>query len=235
MFNDRFPWEAPFITCLETVEGTTFLKNEVMTFDNFRYLVKINTLPSLFSSAEPWDQSIKVLTILLSIQSYMASIKKEIPRSETYCSNSEEESDPQPSFSNRPPPLEAVPQDRTDAINERINVLRVFDSHDRLEELRNAQLDPAVQGKIREPRNAIEINQSGKGGKTKRTKSKPCKVSGNKAPSKRASTSKTSLEPASKKILKDKQALQESSQIGEPQAVDEKIKAARLKETVHFL
>jgi len=37
MFNDDFPFSAPFITCLETVDGTNFLKNEVMTFNNFRY------------------------------------------------------------------------------------------------------------------------------------------------------------------------------------------------------
>ena len=165
MFNENFPWEAPFITCLETVEGTTFLKNEVMTFDNFRYNLNKTSLFIQNSSSEPWDQSIKVLTILLSIQSYMASIKKEIPRSETYCSNSEEESDPADNaLPNRPPPLEPVSHDR---IEEQIDTVKESVPEERIQEQINAVREPDTQERIPEPSN--ELNSvNGRNSKVKK-------------------------------------------------------------------
>ena len=64
-------------------------------------------------------------------------------------------------------------------------------------------------------------------------KAKKKRKAGPKAARKRAPTSTTSLEPAPTKISKNiQQDLPESSQIGELQAVDEKIKVARIKEMV---
>ena len=225
MFNDNFPWEAPFITCLETVEGTNFLKNEVMTFDNFRYEFNKSSFFYKNSSSEPWDQSIKVLTILLSIQSYMASIKKEIPRSETYCSNSEEESDPSDNaLPNRPPPLEPVSHDR---IGELLATDRESVPEERIQEQINALREPDTQERIPEPSNEIS-SVNGRNSKVKKERK-----AGPKAARKRASNSTTPLEPVRKKISKSiQQALPESSQLGESQAVDEKIEAARIKEMV---
>ena len=82
---------------------------------------------------------------------------------------------------------------------------------------------PVSQERIQEPRN--ELN-SVNGRKPKAKKER-------KAARKRASTSTTSQEPARKKPSNNiQQALPESSQTGpgESQAVDEKIKAARIKE-----
>ena len=138
--------------------------------------------------------SVTILAILLSIQDYMASIKKEIPRSETYCSNSEEESDPD---GDAIPQLEPVPEDR-------------------------------IQKKATQPTTISIDENSDKQAKSKGRKSKAKIV--RKAPAnarKRASTFTTSLEPATKKLSTNvQQALPESSQ------VDEKIKAAKMKEMV---
>lgn len=60
-FNNDYPFSAPTITCLETVEGTFFKKKEVVTFD--------------YLSMKSWSPAMRILTILISIQSYMASIK----------------------------------------------------------------------------------------------------------------------------------------------------------------
>jgi hypothetical protein len=108
-----------------------------------------------------WSPAMRVLTILISIQSYMASVK----------------------------PVK----------------------------------EPVSEERIQEPRN--ELNSVNK------RKSKAKKE--RKAARKRASSSTTPVEPARKKISKNiQQALPESSQLGESQAVDDKIKAARIKEMV---
>ena len=151
----------------------------------------------------------------------MASIKKEIPRSETYCSNSEEESDP----ADNAPPLEPVQQDR---IEERIAAVRepvTEERAERIQEQINSLREPVIQDGHQEPRN--ETNSA----KGRNPKVKKERKDAPKTARKRASTSTSSLEPARTKISKNiQQALPESSQLGESKAVDEKIKAARIKE-----
>ena len=111
-----------------------------------------------------WSPAMRVLTILITIQSYMASIK----------------------------PVK----------------------------------EPVSEERIQEPRNSVN---------EKKSKAKKARKAGPKSARKRESTSTASLEPAHKKISKNiQQALPESSQLGESQAVDEKIKAARIKEMVQF-
>jgi len=133
--------------------------------------------------------SVTILAILLSIQDYMASIKKEIPRSETYCSNSEEESDPD---GDAIPQLEPVPEDIIQTVGN---------------EHREATQPTTI---------SIDEN-SDKQAKSKGRNSKA--KTGRKATAnarKRASTFTTSLEPATKKLSTNvQQALPESSKVDE--------------------
>ena len=84
--------------------------------------------------------------------------------------------------------------------------------------------EPVSEKRIQEPRNSVNERKS---------KAKKARKVGPKVARKRASNSTTPLEPVRKKISRSiQQALPESSQLGESQAVDEKIEAARIKEMV---
>ena len=91
----------------------------------------------------------------------------------------------------------------------------------------NTFKEPDTQERIQRPRNELNSVNARKSEAKKARKAVP------KAARKRASTSTASLEPAHKKVSKKiQQTLPEGSQLGESQAVDDKIKAARIKEMV---